>query len=91
MLKHEEEVSMATLQVAPTQQKSPWCLEKEGPANRGEMEPPTPSTKLQQLHKKQDNTITKRMQLTKKATPLTAATSMTIQYSTWRQCQRHCG
>ena len=46
---------MATLQAAPTQPESPWCLKKEEPANRGEMEPPTPttpSTKLQQLRQK---------------------------------------
>ena len=35
---------MATLRAAPTQPESPWCLQKEGPANRGEMEPPTPTT-----------------------------------------------
>ena len=35
---------MATLRVAPTQPESPGCLKKEGPANRGEMEPPTPAT-----------------------------------------------
>ena len=52
MLLQEKEVSMATLWVAPTQTESPWCLKREEPANRGEMEPPTPrtpSTKLQQL------------------------------------------
>ena len=35
---------MATLRAAPTQPGSPWCLKKEGPANKGEMEPPTPTT-----------------------------------------------
>lgn len=35
---------MAPLRVAPTQPESPGCLKKEGPANRGEMEPPTPAT-----------------------------------------------
>ena len=47
----------------------------EGPAYRGEMElptPTTPSTKLQQLHEKQDNTLTKGMQQTVRVTPLTA-------------------
>ena len=44
MLLHEEEVSMATLRAAPTQPGSPWCLKKEGPANKGEMETPTPTT-----------------------------------------------
>ena len=65
---------MATLQVAPTQPKSPRCLKKEGTAKRGEMEPltsTTPSTKLQQLHKKKktDNTLTNGMQLTVRAIP----------------------
>ena len=65
---------MATLRAAPTQPEFPWCL-KEGPLNRGEIEPPTPaipSIKLQQLCK---TTIqhTKGMQLTVRATPLTAA------------------
>ena len=65
---------MATLQAAPTQPKSPRCLKKEGTAKRGEMEPltsTTPSTKLQQLHKKKktDNTLTNGMQLTVRATP----------------------
>ena len=65
---------MATLQVALTQPKSPRCLKKEGTAKRGEMEPltsTTPSTKLQQLHKKKktDNTLTNRMQLTVRAIP----------------------
>ena len=64
---------MATLQAAPTQPKSPRCLKKEGTAKRGEMEPltsTTPSTKLQQLHKKKtDNTLTNRMQLTVRAIP----------------------
>ena len=44
---------MATLRAAPTQPEFPWCL-KEGPLNRGEIEPPTPaipSIKLQQLCK----------------------------------------
>ena len=31
---------MATLRAAPTQPGTPWCLKKEGPANKGEMEPP---------------------------------------------------
>ena len=35
---------MATLRAAPTQLGSPWCFKKEGPANRSEMEPPTPTT-----------------------------------------------
>ena len=35
---------MATLRAAPTQPGSPWCLKKEGPANKGEMETPTPIT-----------------------------------------------
>ena len=65
---------MATLQAAPTQPKSPRCLKKEGTAKRGEMEPltsTTPSTKLQQLHKKKktDNTLTNGMQLTVRAIP----------------------
>ena len=65
---------MATLRAAPTQPKSPWCLKKEGTAKRGEMEPltsTTPSTKLQQLHKKKktDNTLTNGMQLTVRAIP----------------------
>ena len=65
---------MATLRAAPTQPKSPRCLKKEGTAKRGEMEPltsTTPSTKLQQLHKKKkpDNTLTKGMQLTVRAIP----------------------
>ena len=50
---------MATLRVAPTQPKSPWCLKKEGTAKRGEMEPltsTTPSTKLQQLRPKKKQT-----------------------------------
>ena len=45
---------MATLRAAPTQPGSPWCLKKEGPANKGEMEPPTPTTpkhQAQQLHR----------------------------------------
>ena len=65
---------MATLRAAPTKQESPWYLKKEGPANRGEMEPTTPttpSTKLQQLLKKQ-GTLTKGMQPTVKTTSLTA-------------------
>ena len=65
---------MATLRAAPTQPKSPRCLKKEGTAKRGEMEPltsTTPSTKLQQLHKKKktDNTLTDGMQLTVRAIP----------------------
>ena len=65
---------MATLRAAPTQPKSPRCLKKEGTAKRGEMEPltsTTPSTKLQQLHKKKktDNTLTNGMQLTVRAIP----------------------
>ena len=46
---------MATLRVTPIHPESLWCLKMEGPAYRGEMEPPTPttpSTKLQQLHEK---------------------------------------
>ena len=42
--------------------------------NRGEMEPPTPttpSTNLQQLRQKTDNTLTNGMQLTVRATPKT--------------------
>ena len=35
---------MATLRAAPTQPGSPWCLKKEGPVNKDEMEPPTPTT-----------------------------------------------
>ena len=35
---------MPTLPAAPTQPESPWCLKKEGPANRGEMEPLTSTT-----------------------------------------------
>ena len=34
--------------------------------------PTTPSTKLQQLHEKQDNTLTKGMQQRVRVTPLTA-------------------
>ena len=65
---------MATLRAAPTQPKSPRCLKKEGTAKRCEMEPltsTTPSTKLQQLHKKKktDNTLTNGMQLTVRAIP----------------------
>ena len=66
---------MATLRAAPTQPKSPRCLKKEGTAKRGEMESltsTTPSTKLQQLHKKKkktDNTLTNGMQLTVRAIP----------------------
>ena len=64
---------MATLRAAPTQPKSPRCLKKEGTAKRGEMEPltsTTPSTKLQQLHKKKKtDTLTNRMQLTVRAIP----------------------
>ena len=65
---------MATLRAAPTQPKSPRCLKKEGTAKRGEMEPltsTTPSTKLQQLHKKKktDNTLTNGMQPTVRAMP----------------------
>ena len=65
---------MATLRAAPTQPKSPRCLKKEGTAKRGEMEPltsTTPSTKLQQLHKKKktDNTLTNGMQMTVRAIP----------------------
>ena len=44
MLWHEEELSMATLGAAPTQPGSPWCLKKEEPVNKDEMEPPTPTT-----------------------------------------------
>ena len=46
---------MATRRAAPTQPESPWCLKKDGPANGGESERPTPitpSTKLQQLRQK---------------------------------------
>ena len=65
---------MATLRAAPTQPKSPRCLKKEGTAKRAEMEPltsTTPSTKLQQLHKKKktDNTLTNGMQMTVRAIP----------------------
>ena len=64
---------MATLRTAPTQPETLWCLKKEGPANRGEMEPSTPtapSTKLKQL-RQTDNTLTKGKQLTMRATPKT--------------------
>ena len=66
---------MATLRAAPTQPKSPRCLKKEGTAKRGEMEPltsTTPSTKLQQLHKKKKNrqhTYQRNAADSKRATP----------------------
>ena len=59
MLWHEEELSMATLRAAPTQPGSPWCLKKEGPVNKDEMEPPTPTTPS-----------TKRSSCIEKQTPL---------------------
>ena len=58
---------------SPTQPETLWCLKKEGPANRGVIEPPTPttpSTKLKQLHQT-DNTLTKGRQLTMRAIPKT--------------------
>ena len=35
---------MATLRAVPTQPGTTWCLKKEGPGNKDEMEPPTPTT-----------------------------------------------
>ena len=64
---------MATLRAASTQPETLWCLKKEGPANRGVIEPPTPttpSTKLKQL-RQTDNTLTKGRQLTMRAIPKT--------------------
>ena len=56
----------------PHPTRNSWCLKKEGPANRGEMEPTptTPSTKLKQL-RQTDNTFTKGRQLTMRAIPKT--------------------
>ena len=52
---------MATLRAAPTQPGTPWCLKKEGPVSKGEMEPPTPtpSTKRGSCIEK-TSTLTKR-------------------------------
>ena len=55
---------MATLPVAPTQLESPWCLKKEGPANRGEMEPltsTTPSTMRSSCIEKNRHTLMAQM------------------------------
>ena len=68
---------MATLRAAPTQPGTPWCLKKEGPANKGEMEPPTPttpSTKHSSCIEKQTHLPNER-QLTVRATPKNCSAS----------------
>ena len=68
---------MATLRTAPTQPETPWCLKKEGPANKGEMEPPTPttpSTKCSSCIEKQAHLPNER-QLTVRATPTNCSVS----------------
>ena len=65
---------MATLRAAPTQPGTPWCLKKEQPEKKGEMEPPTPttpSTKCSSCIEKQAHLPNER-QLTVRATPKTA-------------------
>ena len=64
---------MATLRAAPTQPGTPWCLKKEGPVSKGEMEPPTPtpSTKRGSCIEKQAHLPNER-QLIVRATPKTA-------------------
>ena len=64
---------MATLRAAPTQPGTPWCLKKEGPEKKGEMEPPTPtpSTKRGSCIEKQAHLPNER-QLIVRATPKTA-------------------
>ena len=89
---------MATLQAAPTQPKPPWCLKKQGPANRGEMEPPTPtipSTKLQQLRQKEkknrQHTHQRNAADSESNTKKPWCKPRAIQYLTQLQCQRSCG
>ena len=87
---------MATLRVAPTQPKSPRCLKKEGTAKRGEMEPltsTTPSTKLQQLHKKKNRQHTYQQNAadSESNTKKPQCKPREIQYLTRLQCQRSCG
>ena len=68
---------MATLRAGPTQPGTPWCLKKEGPANKGEMEPPTPttpSTKCSSCIEKQAHLPNER-QLTVRATPTNCSAS----------------
>ena len=68
---------MATLRAAPTQPGTPWCLKKEGPVSKGEMEPPTPttpSTKRSSCIEKQAHLPNER-QLTVRATPKNCSVS----------------